>query len=223
MSTARRSSTPRRRRARLRRHIATNCPKVWKALAAKLELTIDDFIRTTEARHKQVVQAILSRLYAEGFFYKAAYKGFYSVKEETFLTEKDRLPDGSFPASYGEVIELVEENIYFKLRDQQAWLIDYIEKNPGFIQPENRRNEVLGFLKHNELEDLCITRPASRLNWGIPVPFDPNFVTYVWFDALDNYVSVPAAHGDPAVNSFLPIRDCRSSNPHFHCGRRMFM
>ena len=176
---------------------------VWKALAAKLELTIDDFVRTTETRHKQVVQAILSRLQTEGFFYKAAYKGFYSVKEETFLTEKDRLPDGSFPATYGEVVELVEENIYFKLRDQQEWLIDYIEKHPGFIEPDHRRNEVLGFLKNNELEDLCITRPASRLNWGIPVPFDPNFVTYVWFDALVNYISIPAAHGDAAVNSFL--------------------
>lgn len=176
---------------------------VWKALAAKLELTIDDFVRTTEARHKQVVQAILSRLHAEGFFYKAAYKGFYSVKEETFLTDKDRLPDGNFPTSYGDITELVEENIYFKLKDQQTWLIDYIEENPGFIQPDHRRNEVLGFLKNNELEDLCITRPANRLNWGIPVPFDPNFVTYVWFDALVNYISIPAAHGDPAVSSFL--------------------
>jgi methionyl-tRNA synthetase len=176
---------------------------LWQALFAKLELTIDDFVRTTEARHKEAVQGILTKLQTKGFFYKAAYKGFYSVKEETFLTEKDRLPDGSFPASYGEVIELVEENIYFKLKEQQAWLIDYIEKNPGFIHPDNRRNEVLGFLKNNELEDLCITRPASRLNWGIPVPFDPSFVVWVWFDALVNYISIPAAHGDPAVNSFL--------------------
>lgn len=176
---------------------------IWKALADRLELTNDDFIRTTEPRHKQVVQAILSKLNKEGFFYKAAYKGFYSVKEETFLTEKDRLPDGTFPASYGEVHELVEENYYFKLKDQQAWLIDYIEKNPAFIQPDYRRNEVLGFLKNNTLEDLCITRPLNRLNWGIPLPFDPAFVTYVWFDALVNYVSVPAARNDPAVVSAL--------------------
>lgn len=176
---------------------------VWKALMQKLELTNDDFVRTTEARHKQVVQGILSKLEAKGCFYKAAYEGFYSVRQETFLTEKDRLPDGSFPEIYGEVTKLVEENIYFKLKDQQDWLIDYIEKNPGFIQPDYRRNEVLGFLKNNELEDLCITRPASRLGWGIPVPFDPNFVTYVWFDALVNYVSIPAAHGDPALNAFL--------------------
>jgi methionyl-tRNA synthetase len=150
-----------------------------------------------------VVQGILSRLQQKDFFYKAAYEGFYSVRQETFLTEKDRLPDGSFAEIYGEVTKLVEENIYFKLKDQQAWLIDYIEKNPNFIQPDYRRNEVLGFLKNNELEDLCITRPASRLNWGIPVPFDKNFVTYVWFDALVNYISVPAARGDSAVNSFL--------------------
>ncbi|HZQ46404.1 MAG TPA: class I tRNA ligase family protein, partial [Verrucomicrobiae bacterium] len=176
---------------------------IWKSLAARLELTNDDFVRTTEPRHKETVQAILSKLQAEGFFYQDTYTGFYSTKEETFLTEKDRLPDGSFPAHYGEVTELVEENYYFKLKDQQAWLIEYIEKNPSFIQPDYRRNEVLGFLKHNVLEDLCITRPASRLNWGIPVPFDLKYVTYVWFDALVNYISIPAAHGDPTVVSAL--------------------
>jgi methionyl-tRNA synthetase len=172
---------------------------VWKSLTKKLALTIDDFVRTTEPRHKEFVQAILSQLHANGFFYKGEYRGFYSTKEETFLTDKDRLPDGSFPAQYGEVTELVEENYYFKLGEQQAWLIDYIEKNPDFIQPDYRRNEMLGFLKNNKLEDLCISRPANRLNWGIPIPFDTNYVTYVWFDALVNYISIPAAHGDPGV------------------------
>ncbi len=176
---------------------------VFKSFAAKLELTIDDFVRTTEPRHKQFVQAILSKLHAAGHFYKAAYKGYYSTREETFLTEKDRLPDGTFPTNYGEVTELVEENYYFKLKEQQDWLINYIETNPSFIQPDYRRNEVLGFLKNNTLEDLCITRPANRLNWGIPIPFDPGFVTYVWFDALVNYISVAAAHGDPIVNAAL--------------------
>lgn len=176
---------------------------VWRNTATKLELTIDDFVRTTDPRHKEVVQAILSKLNATGHFYKAVYKGYYSTKEETFLTEKDRLSDGTFPASYGEVMELQEENYYFKLKDQQQWLIDYIEKNPSFIQPDYRRNEVLGFLKNNTLEDLCITRPANRLNWGIPVPFDASFVTYVWFDALVNYVSIPAALGDPMVLAAL--------------------
>jgi len=175
----------------------------WKQFAQKLGLSNDDFVRTTEPRHKAVVQAILSRLHSEGHFYKKTHRGFYSTAAETFLTEKDRLPDGSFDPAYGKVIELEEENYYFKLREHQAWLMDYIEANPAFIAPEPRRNEILGFLKNNELEDLCISRPAARLNWGIPIPFDPLFVTYVWFDALLNYISVPAAHGDPAVTRAL--------------------
>ena len=166
----------------------------WKSFAKKLELTNDDFVRTTDPRHKEFVQATLSKLNDAGHFYKATYTGFYSAKEETFLTEKDRLPDGNFDASYGEVVELKEDNYYFKLGVHQQWLIDYIEANPDFITPSYRRNEVLGFLKNNTLEDLCISRPLARLNWGIPIPFDPNFVTYVWFDALVNYVSIPNAH-----------------------------
>ena len=177
--------------------------KDWKAFAKKLELTNDDFVRTTEPRHKEIVQAGLTKVYKAGQIYKKTYQGFYSTKEETFLTEKDRSPDGTFDPSYGEVIELKEENYFFKLHEQQQWLIDYIEKNPTFIAPDHRRNEVLGFLRNNELEDLCISRPASRLNWGIPLPFDKDFVTYVWFDALVNYISIPAAHGDPVVlNAF---------------------
>ncbi|HXT13268.1 MAG TPA: methionine--tRNA ligase [Candidatus Angelobacter sp.] len=173
----------------------------WKTFAKKLGLTNDDFVRTTEDRHKSFVQAILAKLKAENQFYKATYSGFYSPKEETFLTEKDRRPDGTFDPFYGEVIELKEDNYYFRLKDHQQWLIGYLEKNPGFIQPDHRRNEVLGFLKNATLEDLCLTRPASRLTWGIPIPFDTNFVTYVWFDALVNYISIPAAHGDPAVTA----------------------
>ncbi len=177
---------------------------IWRALAETLSLTNNDFIRTTEARHHQIVRAVLARLQADGHFYKAAYTGFYSAKEETFLTEKDRRPDGTFDPIWGDVVELVEENYYFKLKDHQAWLIGHIEANPDFIVPAHRRNEVLGFLKNHPLEDLCITRPAARLNWGIPLPFDDQFVTYVWFDALVNYITVPAAHGDPAVAHFLP-------------------
>jgi methionyl-tRNA synthetase len=185
---------------------------IWKSFATKLDLTNDDFVRTTEDRHKNVVQAILSKLHAEGHFYKAMYRGFYSTKEETFLTEKDRRPDGTFDPAYGEVVELQEENYYFKLRDQQQWLIDYIEKNPAFIYPGSRRNEVLGFLRNNELEDLCISRPASRLNWGIPLPFDASYVTYVWFDALVNYISIPAAAGDPAISAPLAYNP-QTANP----------
>jgi methionyl-tRNA synthetase len=172
---------------------------IWKGMAAKLGVTNDDFIRTTEPRHKEVVQGILSKLHAEGHFYKEAYSGFYSTKQETFLTARDRGPDGNFDPELGEIIELKEENYYFRLRTHQQWLIDHIEKNPGFVSPDYRRNEVLGFLKNNVLEDLCISRPVSRLNWGIPLPFDPNYVTYVWFDALVNYITIPAVRGDPGV------------------------
>jgi methionyl-tRNA synthetase len=168
----------------------------WKAFAKKLELTNDDFVRTTEPRHKEFVQAILTKLHTDGQFYQKTYEGFYSTKEETFLTEKDRRPDGTFDPSYGEVVKLQETNYWFKLGAHQQWLIDYLEANPSFVQPDNRRNEILGFLKNNDLEDLCISRPAARLNWGIPLPFDKDFVTYVWFDALVNYISVPASWGD---------------------------
>jgi methionyl-tRNA synthetase len=175
----------------------------WQAFAKKLELTNDDFVRTTDPRHKEIVQAGLAKVYQAGQIYKKTYSGFYSTKEETFLTEKDRRPDGTFDPSYGEVIELQEENYFFKLNAHQQWLIDYLAANPTFVQPDHRRNEVLGFLKNNELEDLCISRPAARLNWGIPLPFDKDFVTYVWFDALVNYISIAAAHGDPTVLSAL--------------------
>ena len=178
----------------------------WRDFAAKLGLSNDDFVRTTEPRHKEVVQAILSKLHAEGQFYKATYSGFYSTSAETFLTDKDRLPDGSFDPSWGKVIELEEDNYYFKLREHQEWLIAHIESNPDFIAPDYRRNEVLGFLKNEALEDLCISRPAARLNWGIPLPFDAGYVTYVWFDALVNYISVPFAHGDPVVRQALRLR-----------------
>jgi methionyl-tRNA synthetase len=178
--------------------------KDWIQLTKTLGLSNNDFVRTTEPRHKRVVQAILNKLNREGHFYKAEYRGFYSTRQETFLTEKDRREDGTFDSIYGEVTELIEENYYFKLAAHQQWLIDYIEKNPDFIQPSYRRNEVLGFLKNNTLEDLCITRPAARLAWGIPIPFDPAYVTYVWFDALVNYFTVPAAHGDRNAASFLP-------------------
>jgi len=175
----------------------------WKAFAQSLDLSNNDFIRTTESRHKRFVRAILSKLHAEGHFYRATYKGFYSLKEETFLTEKDRRPDGTFDPVWGEVVELSEDNYYFRLGAHQNWLVKHIEENPDFVQPDYRRNEVLGFLRSEPLQDLCITRPIKRLNWGIPLPFDEEFVTYVWFDALSNYVTVPASLGDPAVLSVL--------------------
>jgi len=187
---------------------------IWHGFAARLGLTQDDFVRTTQQRHKQVVEAILSKLHAEGHFYKATYAGFYSAREETFLTDKDRRPDGTFDPAFGEVVKLEEENYYFHLKRHQQWLIDYIEQNPDFIYPAHRRNEVLGFLKNNVLEDLCISRPSARLNWGIPLPFDRNYVTYVWFDALTNYFSIPAALGDPAALGPLGQEPTDPNAPH---------
>ncbi len=175
----------------------------WQDFAGKLGLSNDAFVRTTEPRHKEVVQTILSKLHAEGQFYKASYSGFYSTSAEAFLTEKDRLPDGSFDPSWGKVVELKEEDYYFKLREHQDWIIQHIESNPTFIAPDYRRNEVLGFLKNEPLEDLCITRPVERLQWGIPLPFDPGFVTWVWFDALVNYISIPFARGDAVIRQAL--------------------
>ncbi len=107
----------------------------WQSFVAKLGLTNDDFVRTTSARHKEFVQAILTKLHAEGHFYQASTEGFYSTKEETFVTEKERLPDGTFPPHYGEVAKLSETNWYFKLGAHQQWLIDHIEANPSFISP----------------------------------------------------------------------------------------
>ncbi|HHY85082.1 MAG TPA: methionine--tRNA ligase [Verrucomicrobia bacterium] len=185
----------------------------WKAFVRKLNLTNDDFVRTTEARHKACVQACLAHVNAHGHVYRKTYRGFYSTKEETFLTEKDRRPDGTFDPAYGEVIELEEENYFFRLQDQQQWLIDYIEANPSFVQPDYRRNEVLGFLRNNTLEDLCISRPRERLSWGIPLPFDDQYVTYVWFDALVNYISIPAAHGDPALRALRGFEGAANDGP----------
>lgn len=183
----------------------------WQSFVGKLGLTNDDFVRTTDLRHKQVVQAILSKLTGRAdetgrtFFYTGIYEGFYSPKEETFLTEKDRLPDGSFPPQFGEVVPLLENNLYFRLGHHKQWLIDHIKLNPAFIVPETRRNEILGFLENNDLEDLCITRPKTRLSWGIELPFDPEYVTYVWFDALVNYISIPVRKGDPVVRKAIPF------------------
>ena len=163
----------------------------FQALLPKLNISNDDFIRTTEARHKTVVRAVLQQLFDKGEIYQAEYKGFYSTRQEQFLQEKDRQPDGSWPELFGEVTEIVESNYFFKLRQYQEWLVDFLTKNPNFIFPSFRQTQVLEFLKE-PLNDLCISRPRERLEWGIPLPFDEGYVTYVWFDALLNYYSAVA-------------------------------
>ncbi|MDZ4816254.1 MAG: methionine--tRNA ligase [Verrucomicrobiota bacterium] len=173
----------------------------FKNLCAQLNLTNNDFARTTDPKHKKVVQDILQKLFDQGHIYKGKHEGWYSTRAEQFLTEKEMV-DGKFPEIYGEVVQLSEENYYFKLSHHQQWLIDYIEKNPGFIYPEFRSKEVLGFLQ-NPLGDLCISRPTNRLSWGIPIPFDTDYVTFVWFDALINYISY-AGYGTDTFNDLWP-------------------
>ncbi len=168
----------------------------WQSFAIRLGLSNDDFVRTTQERHKTVVAALLNKLHAQDDVYKGTYRGWYSWRQETFLTDKDRNPDGTWDPIYGEVKELVEENWYFRMGRHQQWLIEHIEANPSFVSPDYRRNEVLGFLRSVTLDDLCISRPKSRLAWGIPIPFDSDYVNYVWFDALVNYLSVPIARGE---------------------------
>jgi methionyl-tRNA synthetase len=158
--------------------------ELWK----RLEITNDDFIRTTEERHKTIVQQVLQELYDKDEIYRAEYEGWYCVGCERFFTEKD-LVDGNCPECNRKVDAIVESNYFFRMSNYQQWLIEYIESHPEFIQPDFRANETLGFLKNNELQDLCISRPKSRLAWGIELPFDSDFVTYVWFDALLNYIT----------------------------------
>jgi methionyl-tRNA synthetase len=161
--------------------------KRFQSLWKRLAISNNDFIRTTEIRHKRVVQKILQDLYNRGEIYQDNYEGWYCVPDERFWTEKD-LIDGKCPDCLRPVIEISEKNYFFRMSKYQSWLIEQIERNERFILPPSRRNEILGFLR-TPLEDLCISRPKKRLNWGIEIPFDPEYVTYVWFDALINYVS----------------------------------
>ena len=171
----------------------------FQALWKKLNITNDDFIRTTEDRHRRVVQAILKRLYEKGDIYRAEYDGWYCVACERYYTEKD-LMDGRCPEpGCGRQVErLREANYFFRMGKYQEWLIKHIEEHPEFIQPDFRRNETLGFLR-KKLNDLCISRPKSRMDWGIELPFDSDYVTYVWFDALVNYISAVGYLRDEAL------------------------
>lgn len=160
----------------------------FRAMCAKLNISNDDFIRTTEPRHKTVVSRLLQQLFDQGEIYKAEYQGFYSTRQEQFLQEKDRQPDGSWPEIFGEVTQITESNYFFKLAKYQDWLIRHLKENENFIFPRYRQKQVVEFLSE-PLNDLCISRPRERLEWGIELPFDSGYVTYVWFDALVNYYS----------------------------------
>jgi methionyl-tRNA synthetase len=160
----------------------------FKSLWKKLNISNDAFIRTTDTEHKKTVQGLLQMLLDRGEIEKRSYAGWYCTPDERFWTEKD-LVEGNCPDCGRPVEQIHEENYFFLMSKYQERLIKHIDDNQDYILPETRRNEVLGFLKHNTLGDLCISRPRQRLAWGIPLPFDENFVTYVWFDALVNYFS----------------------------------
>lgn len=165
----------------------------------KLHIQNDDFIRTTEKRHVAVVQKILQDVFDSGDIYEDEYEGLYSISEERFITEKE-----AESGDFRDIKKIKEKNYFFKMSQYQQPLVDHINKNPKFIQPEHRKNEVLGFLK-KPLGDLCISRPKSRLNWGIELPFDSNYVTYVWFDALINYLTAVGYNVDEdSFNKYWP-------------------
>ena len=160
----------------------------FAALWNYLKIDYDKFIRTTDEKHKKSVQTLLQRIYDKGDIYYGEYGGHYCFGCERFYTEKE-LEDGLCPQHKTKPEYISEKNYFFKMSKYQEWLKQYILDNPDFIRPERYRNEVLAMLEGNVLEDLCISRPKSRLEWGIELPFDNNYVCYVWFDALANYIS----------------------------------
>ncbi len=171
----------------------------------KLGVHYDGWAATTDPRHKACVQAILGDLNDKGQLYKKPHSGHYSVRQEQFLTDRDRDASGSFGPEWGEVVELVEENWYFRLSEHTAWLRNYLESTADSVLPAFRKAELLNALERNPDTDLCMSRPKERLHWGIEIPFDTDFVTYVWFDALINYVSF--AGYQAAADSGLPDFD----------------
>jgi len=178
--------------------ISAEFQKLWP----ELNIFPSDFIRTTEARHIAVVQQVLQKIYDAGDIYFSEYEGLYCFGCERFYTERE-LVDGKCP-DHEKAPELIREaNYFFKMSRYQDWLIDHIRSHPDFIRPERYRNEVLAFLRE-PLEDLCISRPKSRLRWGITLPFDEAYVTYVWFDALLNYVSALGYPGGERFAAFWP-------------------
>ena len=186
--------------------------KLWKSL----DISYDDFIRTTEERHTTVVQNILNILRKKGDLYLDEYIGWYCTPCETFWVDgsttltinpeqakrvervDSQIEEKTCPDCKGQLEKIQEKNFFLKLSKYQGWLIDYIKAHPDFIKPVSRYNEALSFLENNKLNDLCVSRPRSRLSWGIEIPFSPDHVTYVWFDALINYISAIGFGSDEA-------------------------
>jgi len=177
----------------------------WVDLGEKLDVRYDEWAETTSERHKKVVRGILQRLFDEGQIYKDKQSGYYSVRQEQFLTDKERGADGQFGPEWGEIEFREEENYYFKLSQHKDWLLQYLDNRADAVIPDFRQKELRNAVERisdnrQSGSDLCISRPKSRLDWGIELPFDKDFVTYVWFDALTNYISF--AGYDPSLSTF---------------------
>ena len=177
----------------------------FKELMPRINANYNRFIRTTDPDHKVIVNQILQRVYDNGDIYFSDYEGLYCTGCERFYTE-DELVDGKCPDHKVEPELIKESNYFFKMSKYRDWLVEYIDQNPDFIRPERYKNEVLGFMKH-AMEDLCISRPKSRVTWGIELPFDRDYVTYVWFDALLNYVSALGYPDDHKYGKFWPVAE----------------
>jgi methionyl-tRNA synthetase len=181
------------------------------ALWQKLGIRRDGWAETTDPRHKNAVRRILQSLYEKGELIKAKYSGHYSVRQEQFLTDRERNETGEFGPEWGEVIFLEEENWYFPLAKHKQWLQNFVESHPDFVIPAFRRNELANAIERIS-GDLCVSRPKERLSWGIEFPFDADYVTYVWFDALLNYVTFAGylSEGDSSLPDFKELWPCKA-------------
>jgi methionyl-tRNA synthetase len=180
-------------------HISRKFRDTWD----QLQVQYDTFIRTTDTHHISVVREILQKVHAHGDIYFSEYAGHYCYGCERFVLERE-LVDGKCPDHLVKPTFVKEGNYFFRMSRYQDWLIDHIQTYPDFIRPERYRNEVLSFLK-DPLEDLCISRPKARVPWGIPLPFDDNYVTYVWFDALINYLTGLDYPASASFQKFWPV------------------
>jgi methionyl-tRNA synthetase len=181
------------------------------ALWDKLGIQMDGWAATTDPRHKKTVQRVLQSLYEKGELTKAKYSGYYSVRQEQFLTDKEKNEAGVFGPEWGEVILLEEENWYFPLVKHKEWLKNFVETHSDFVIPNFRRNELLNAIERLS-GDLCVSRPKERLSWGIEFPFDVKYVTFVWFDALLNYLSFAGylSDNDPSLPDFNELWPCKA-------------
>lgn len=175
----------------------------FQNLWPQLNITYDAFIRTTDLQHKEAVQKFLQHIYDTGDIYFGEFGGYYCLGCERFYTEKE-LEDGFCPQHKTKPEFIEEQNYFFKMSKYLPWLVEYLQQHPNLIRPERYKNEVLSLLESGALEDLCISRPKTRLPWGIELPFDTNYVCYVWFDALISYISALNWPNGECYKTFWP-------------------